>query len=124
MKTILISDSTDLQLNKKLINTILKDEKSINILNKYTVDSNEIKKAFIEENIDFFQLSLFNYYLNPFIAIRDSTNNKILLTYPHNIVSAYNYGTYFRLMHETNDRQLRSKFGKYVLEDYLYKIIF
>lgn len=123
LRTILNSEKTDLTFNKKIIDIILKDHTNLNILKKYTVDSNDIKKTFSEDDIDFFQLSLFNYYLNPYIAIRDNTSNTLFLTYPHNIIPAYNYGTYFRLMDETSDKQLRSNFGKYVLEDYLYKIV-
>lgn len=123
LRTILNSKNTDLTFNKKMIDIILKNQTNLNILKKYTVSSNDIKKTFSEDDIDFFQLSLFNYYLNPYIAIRDNTSNKLFLTYPHNIIPAYNYGTYFRLMDETSDKQLRSKFGKYVLENYLYKIV-
>ena len=116
-----ITSKSNVNLKKDIINKLFSDEKNLKILRTYSAEVSNIKDDIKNDTIEFFQLSLYNYYLKPYLSMKN--NGVILPVLPHKIIESYYYGTYYRLMHNNPNSKLRSYFGKYVLEEYLYKII-
>lgn len=119
---LLVNSNVGINVKLSMFKKIFEKKKYLEVIDKYTVDLYKLKKSIENDNIEVFQLSLYNYYLNPYLIVKK--NKEMLLTYPHNIISSYCYGSYYRIMGNTPNEQLRSNFGKYVLEDYLYKIVY
>lgn len=113
------SDKSDINANY-IFNKIYFSQKYSGIFKMYTIDYNEIEEIVAESYTKFDQISLGNIHLNPYVFLKK--NQKVYVTYPHNFLSSYYYGTYFRILN--SNPKLRDKLGKIVWEEYLYHILF
>lgn len=89
------------------------------IFDSYTIQSNQLYEILHKNYNRFDQLILSNIHLDSYCFL--SKDDKTYSTYPHNFITAYYPGTYHRIIF--NNPSLREKVGKYLWEDYLYKLV-
>lgn len=89
------------------------------IFSSYAIHSDELYETLHKNYNRIDQLILSNIHLDSYCFL--VKNDKHYVTYPHNLLSAYYPGTYHRLLN--NKPELRQNLGKYLWEEYLYKLV-
>jgi len=116
--SIAVEYKSDLSKITSTFNKFLENDKIRKVIKTFTINIDSFEELLSRNHKDGIEFVYINYYLKQYCFI--SIEKEINITYPHNFINTISYGLIYRLT-EGNDGY-RQKFGKEILENYLYNL--
>lgn len=116
--SIAVGYKNDLSKITSTFNKFLENDKIRKAIKTFTINIDDLEELLFRNHKDGIDFVYINYYLKQYCFI--SIEQEIYITYPHNFVHTISYGLIYRLTEGNNS--YRQKFGKEILENYLYNL--